>query len=90
MSNKAPVMTPEEFLKHRSGGYDNYRDKGKSRLNRARAWYNAYCRIHRTTFLCDLLGAYGIAGFYERAAMKVAARERDEGKPMVIVPEFLS
>lgn len=89
MSNRKEVMTPEEFLLHCTGGSDLHRDKGKSRLNRARSWYAAYCRVHRSTSLYDLLGAHGNAGHFEQGAMKVAARERDAGISMVIVEEFL-
>lgn len=84
-----PTMTPEEFLAHIEQGKPCYRDKGKSRINRARRWYAAYCRVYKSESIYDLVMQCFVAGFAEHQPMRIAARERDEGKPMIIVLEFM-
>lgn len=88
MSNRKDVMTPEEFLSHCSGGSEYYRDKGKSRLNRARSWYEAYRSGHQAATLSELLRLHIMCTRPEQSAVLLAARERDAGVSMVIVEEF--
>jgi predicted lipid-binding transport protein (Tim44 family) len=77
-------MTADEFLHHISKDI-GYRDKGKARLNRARQHYAMYVKAYRAATLEELLHVYHT----DWAAARAAARDRDEGRPMVSVPELL-
>lgn len=82
------TMTPEEFLSQVMGS-DPGRDKGQARFNRIRRYYMAYLAMYKSGSLRDALSSYGVAGFFEQYAMRLAAKDRDEGKPMIVILEFL-
>lgn len=80
-------MTAEEFLEYVDAS-QCYRDKGKARLNRARALYQAYIEAYRETSWL----AFTRLCFLNRvaiAAVRKAAEDKDAGSPMVNVPELL-
>jgi hypothetical protein len=79
-------MTPEGFLEYIGEG-TIHRCQGKSRANLIRARYLAYVKAYQVETFC---AAYHL--FMNRAdaaATSRGLRDRDDGKPMVMVPEIL-
>lgn len=79
-------MTAEEFLEY-IDATKYYRDKGKSRMNRARANYVEYVKAYREQSLRKLV-FQGRLTTYLDAVLK-ACEDRDMGRPMAQVPELL-
>lgn len=81
-------MTAEEFLKY-IGEVDYLRVQGKRRLSIARGRYDAYCRAYNVKSFTE---ARSVDLHFNRGcewAIRQGLLDRDAGKPMVEVPEFM-
>lgn len=77
------TMTPEEWL-GLIGQSSQYRDKGKARLNRAAMHYRAYLAAYGAKTRVELLDAES-TWRTSWSAVRLAAQDRDEGRPMRVV-----
>lgn len=83
-------MTAEGFLDYiGSTQYYFGRDKGKARLNRAKQAYRVYIDMYREPSLSKLCSKYSLARGTDWYAACRAVEDRENGVPMVNVPELL-